>query len=325
MNKLTWLNFIGVILCIVFFVVAFWITRTDEKYQVPILNVTVASNVDAETITNDVRFCESYQEKLKTILQDRESIVNGEHEKFRAELGTWLSIFGLLAILATIMVAALSYTCQQSSIKDERDRLLIEFDGLQENFETYKESLSGQFKRFKDDMADLATQHVDKIDNEGAVAESENIVKNLNENDDEGNRVDLDYGIENEFMNVQDECKRFVRLWPPASVSTKSAVERFSDKIDAGIKCLRRYDSLLLKCKELRVPSIKIKKIVCKMHLIKIYLGQNVRSDFYELFILALRREKPLTITPGEIEEMLVGLQDVNIVGFYKSLYDLQN
>ena len=108
--------------CCWFFYYAFEKTHSGEKVDVPTVNVFMGTNVNAKSL--EAVFCgERYQSQLKLALESREAIVRAEHDNFRAELSTWLSIFGLLSILATISVAAFSYACQQLSLRTEREEI----------------------------------------------------------------------------------------------------------------------------------------------------------------------------------------------------------
>lgn len=82
---------------------------------------------------------------MTEIMTNRENIVKAEHASFRAELGTWLSIFGLLSILATIVVPVATYKFQSMAGEEERRKQALavanvrrESSGLQKKIDSVK-------------------------------------------------------------------------------------------------------------------------------------------------------------------------------------------
>ena len=316
MNRhlLTILTFTGVILCMAFFVIAFSMTRSNEKYLVPTVNVTLASDANVTNITNNVFFSERYQEKLKTILHDRETIVKMEHEQFRAELGTWLSIFGLLSILATIMVVSLAYTCQQTSLKYERTEFRDEFNRM-------KKEIFALVDKGGRDIENLASQQSGVMDYQNR-SRQEDDVKTLRDASAEKLKEDS-------LEEVQEECKKFVKIWPHIRGNVICDHDLFSEKTDAGIKVLQAYNRLLKACKgreDKKNAGEEMKTILCKMHLVSIYLGNVKDTDFYKSFVMALKKSKPLELTYDEVKDILnSSTGDMAIIaGYYRGLHSLQ-
>lgn len=302
-----WLPLAGIFFCGVFFWYVFTETRPKDNVMVPTVNVTVASGVDATAVTNNVFFSKSYQEKLEKILRERESIVAAEHERFRGDLGTWLSIFGLLAILATIMVAALSYTCQQVSLKEERAGIREELERMKAEIRAL--ALSEQ-KAFSSDASQV-----------NGVRKFELLGGDGSQMTDDQNVSVVENSSETDFESAQNECKKFVKMWPTVSGNTKSPEEMFAEKVEAGIKVLCQYNELLLKSQ-----GPETKEMLEKMHLISIYLGQVRETDFYRLFVSALKERRPLTLANEVILDKLESC-DCNkamIAGYYRHLYGLQ-
>ena len=97
---------------------------------------------DNQVFVEDIRNAHG---NLPQLLLDKERIVRKEHEAFRAELGTWLAVFGLLSILATIMVPVATHKFQAMAAEDERRKnarlvanIRSEVEGLQCRIEGIK-------------------------------------------------------------------------------------------------------------------------------------------------------------------------------------------
>lgn len=307
-NKIMeWLPVVAIAFCMMFFVVAFWITRPNRGYLVPAVSVTVASESMADSVTNNVMYSSEYQQKLKTILEDRESIVKAEHEQFRAELGTWLSVFGLLAILATIMVSAFSYACQQASLKDEKDDVKRQFKELDERFEKLKSDLEAEYKEKKG-----------QIDNAGDAAVSE--VRE--ERSSMSEVVPKDATWQNDLVPVQNKSKDFIRMWSRRRSDFKGG--RFDEKIELGISVLKDFDAIIEKyLADVEAES----EILNKLNLFNIYLGQRAvrESDFYDEFLGRMRRVRPLSVPCDKVTEAVERSENGALrAGYYAKLYKLQ-
>lgn len=85
---------------------------------------------------------------MSEIMTNRENIVREEHVSFRAELGTWLSIFGLLSILATIMVPVAAYKFQSMAGEDVRRKQASAVMNIRRD----TEHLQNQIQDFKCDV-----------------------------------------------------------------------------------------------------------------------------------------------------------------------------
>lgn len=306
-KSITWVTVIAIFVCIAFFITAFFITRPNRDNIRPVVCVTVASDAGANAITNHVMYSECYQEKLKTILHDRESIVTAEHERFRAELGTWLSIFGLLAILATIMVATFSFACQQASLKDEKDDVKRQFKELDERFEKLKLDLESEYKEKKGQIVNAGAAAVTEIRGESS-ATSE--------------MVSNDATWQNELVPLQNKSTEFIKMWSRSRRDCEGG--RFDEKIELGISTLKDFNALI--DKRLATKEM-LGEILNKLNVFNIYLGQRtVRdSEFYDKFLWRMRQDRPLSVPPDEVEKALEGFENGAIrAGYYMKLYKLQ-
>ena len=291
-----------VVFCCWFFYYAFDTTIRARSFDVPTVKVLVGTNVNAKVIET-VLCGERYQNQLRSALESREAIVKMEHDNFRAELGTWLSIFGLLSILATISVTAFSYVCQQASLKSEKEEIEKKFIEVEERLSKLKVDFENEFK---------AKQN--EIGNVGAVAVTE-IRESALESPAESSEPWGD-----ELKSVQDESRMFIKMWAKA----KDPEGPFDEKVKMGIEVLKKFNKLIEKYLNNAEVEIEILK---KFNLLNIYLGQGAvkTSEFFELFVQELREKKPLYVSYNGVKKSLESLKDSDkIAGYYGHLYNLQ-
>lgn len=312
-----------VVFCCWFFDHAFGTTIQARSFDVPTVNVFAGTNVNAKVVET-VLCGERYQNQLRSVLESREAIVKMEHDNFRAELGTWLSIFGLLSILATISVTAFSYVCQQASLKSEKEE-------IKKTLETEKEEIKKKFtelekrlsklkvdfeNEFKTNLENEFKAKQDEVGNVGAVAVTE-IRESALESPVESSEAWGD-----ELESVQDESRMFIKMW--AQKPSKVTGGPFDEKIKKGIEVLKKFNELIKKYLTNAEAEIEILK---KFNLLNIYLGQGTvkSSKFFCAFVQELREEKPLKVPYDNVKECLRDYDNGYLIaGYYGHVYKLQ-
>lgn len=157
---------IGVIVfCCWFFSNVFDRTMAVCDSDVPLVQITVASDVHSNLVMRVLRK-EDLKKTIYEAIENRNSIVQKEHDRFRAELATWLSIFGLLSILATLIVPVCSYHIQHS----ELEKLEGKIDYI-ENARREVKSASEDVKDAKDNYISVMSADAESEDMESGVGE----------------------------------------------------------------------------------------------------------------------------------------------------------
>lgn len=305
--------------CCWFFYYAFERTCSREKSDIPTVNVFLGTNVTAKTVET-VLCGEKYQSQLKVALESREAIVRAEHDNFRAELGTWLSIFGLLSILATISVAAFSYVCQQASLRSERDEIKKTLEGGKEDVEEKFTNFENRLSELKDNLEKEVRAKQDEIGNVGVAVVSEIMGESplVTSDADESPQVWGD-----KLKSVQDESKLFIKMW--AQKPLKDERGPFDKKIRTGIRVLKKFNELI---KNYIGNAEVMTEILKKFNLINIYLGQEAvkTSEFYGQFVQELKERKPLKVSYAEVKKCLKDNDKATLIaGYYgRGVYELQ-
>lgn len=305
---------IGVVaFCCWFFYHAFDTTIRARSFDIPTVNVFVGTNVNAKVVET-VLCGERYQNQLRLALESREAIVKMEHDYFRAELGTWLSIFGLLSILATISVTAFSYVCQQASLKSEKEEIKKTFEKEKEEIKKKFIELEERLSKLKANLEDEFKAKQDEVGNVGAVAVTE-IRESALESPVESSEA---WG--EELKSVQDESRMFIKIWAKA----KGPEGPFDEKINMGIEVLKKFNKLIEKYRNNAEVEIEILK---KFNILNIYLGQGAvkTSEFFELFVQELREKKPLKVSYDAVMGSLKDHETGSLIaGYYGHVYKLQ-
>lgn len=348
MRTLVSLSLLGIVLSWIFFVVAFFMTNYNSRHEVPYFNVNICgtTNITQNAVSDmvhEVMYSKEYQKKLKRIVSDRERIVKREHDQFRAELGTWLSIFGFLSILATIMVSVLSFACQHLSLKGEKDEISASLNKLSTEQEEEKKQLEeakmqvseakAQVVKVRKQVAEITAQ-VKKAETKVAEAESlnETMSRNYKQSVAASEALALDAQSDSsasnetnmELANIERKCKQFINMW--WWKNDEGFDKEIDKKITTGIDVLRKFNDLL----SMKISDEEdITPVLNKLNLINIYLGQKEKIDpFYTRFLEALRHEKPLQIRIDDIEKALKhsGAEQLKkLAGFYKTLQERQD
>lgn len=331
-------SLIGIVLCWIFFVVAFFITNYNSRHEVPHFNVNITgtTNVTQEAVSDivhEVMYSKDYQQKLKKLMSDRERIVKREHDSFRAELGTWLSIFGLLSILGTIMASVLTVSCQHLSLKNEKDEIYAALNKLSAEQAKEKKQLEEaktQVEEAKTQVAEIGKQ-VTEIKSQVKEAKRLNatISRNASQSMAASEALALDAqsdcsasdAIDIDLANIERECKKFINMW--WWENDGDFEQEIDKKVAMGISVLKKFNDLLSK----KINNNEdITAVLKKLNLINIYLGQKEKIDpFYSRFLDAIKREKPLIIKIEDVEKAL-NQNDIGQMkmfsGYYKNIID---
>lgn len=300
-----------VVFCCWFFLHAFDKTMAENHCSDLNLSVNVSSNCCHACISsNTVDFClygSEGVEKLREIMTDRERICNYEHDRFRAEMGTWVAIFGLLSVLVTVIVGTCSYMFQQRSLKDEKAEI---FAKIEDKVKAGLSSISEQVNHGSESLESTAAASAASV---SVVATS---VATLSEEEaSDGSSNSADKALD----KIQGYFTKFVKMWPTYAHTNSEREQTFSKKMNLGIKVLRMLNE------HIRNNSGRdLAPWLGLVNGINVYLGQVKKSDFYDRFVEQIREEKPLTETVEIIGEKLQGVKDLNskiYVGFYRSLY----
>lgn len=117
---------IGIIgYCCWFFWYAFDRTMAQVDHEVPVVQFLVPNDASTNHVLYSVSKC-IMTEITEKALTDRKQIAESEHTKFRAELATWLSIFGLL----TMLVALIAPVCGLVFQRQELDKVQKSIDDI---------------------------------------------------------------------------------------------------------------------------------------------------------------------------------------------------
>ncbi|MGN0846696.1 MAG: hypothetical protein ACI4RA_04845 [Kiritimatiellia bacterium] len=225
-------------------------------------------------------------------------------------MGTWLSIFGLLSILVTVIVSTCSYLFQQRSLKEEKEEIFSKID------QKVKEGLSSISKRADHESESLEATAAASAAS-ASVAATAAPESGMGMSNVPGTRGEGPLG---EF---RDLFARFVKEWPTYECSDAMRERVFRNKIELGIDVLRNLNDQIRKSegREL-IPWLGL------LNGVNIYLGQVKRSDFSVRFMEEVRRRRPLTLREEEVAAKLKGLGDLDPrihAGFYNTLYRKQN
>lgn len=306
-----------VLYCCWFFRYAFDKTHMSETFGVPTVNVCVGTNVN-EKMLETVLCGERYQNQLRSALESREAIVRMEHSNFRAELGTWLSIFGLLSILATISVTAFSYVCQQASLKSEKEEIKRTLEKEKEEIKKKFIELEKHLSKLKVDFENEFKAKQDEVGNVGAVAVTEIKESSLESPAEDG--PESSGAWVGELTSVQNKSRMFIRMW--AQKPLKDTGGPFDEKIKMGIEVLKEFNKLIKKYLNNAEVEIEILK---KFNLLNIYLGQGAvkTSEFFELFVQELKEKKPLKVSYDDVMGSLKDHENGSLIaGYYGHVYN---
>ena len=314
------LPFIGIVACFVFFYVAFDRTmKGNSDFSVTVCNgqSNTIDKCQDERLYAIKNTCD-----LKSFLEDyHDKIAVKEHDRFRAELGTWLSIFGALAILATIMVSSFVYLSQQASL-----------DKVEKQVERNIREINDEVKKFKEDVETVKThakavekrikdyeKRADEISTDFDAKTEGNELANsaLSGDDCVPSKTETDFS--HRLSSMQSATGKFCRVFPKTGDPRNPEV-KFRDKCDLGISVLCDYNSLLGQFKGKEETTA----IINKMNTINIYLGIRsvISSGFEKVFNGAMKKNKPLEIAPEEIKSRGV---DSKPLGFYEKLWNRQD
>lgn len=275
-----------VMFCCWFFVYAFKVTN---QYSVAIDDhLRLPTCTQDSPITNFNCLIISKIDSLERKVQEKVVRVSSvEHDRFRAELGTWLSIFGLLSIIAMIVVPVATY---KAHYKDLEEKI---------------QKLSSKYNKQKSKSEEIQNQ----IDNQEAT--SNETIGFIEAQRDSGSAGDM-----YEFLNA---CRlRRVKLF--SDLKDIKGEKDVNFIVNQVAELLEKIDQKVLKMSD----DIGILKLALNiLNSINMSLGIKVSRDtgFSQSLEKKLKEEKPLTLSPAKIEEKLRDLPE-NLLGIYKGYYN---
>lgn len=294
--------------CCWFFRYAFDKTVERGCLETPSVIVNVSSNIQSNSVVSAL-YSADFQSKLKNILICRESIVAAEHDRFRAEMSSWLSIFGLLSILATIVFAAASYLMQQMSLKDEKRSIDLQFGRLRREIAQHKKDIQVYGQGVRKNIEQQTSNAAATINTTSAGAVDGKPTADASETVD---------------MREIRQCQyKFMAEWPSYEAQQENRKDAFQEKIEHGISFLRHINE---KLEAKNSPEIQLSYLNL-LNGINVYWGKVVDEEFKRWFVEALCSEKPLTLAGDELKRSLNGIdeKEKNIaVGYYMKMYEMQ-
>jgi hypothetical protein len=291
--------------CCWFFLHVFNQTTTKRDYEasIPVLQFSIArdcsSNEVFKVVSND-----TVEKIVKEALTDREEIVEREHEKFRGELGTWLSVFGLLTILVTLIVPICGLLFQQKEsdklqkLIDEQSKSIEEIKAQHAEMKAQQAVMKAQqdeIRKKQDEVTNVAEKVSNDMDSNDA-----NIAENTQTEKQDGLRSLLNY---------------FKSLWGKESVE---------EKISAGI---RLFDDCNKKISDAILDDDydSLRNCLNVMNNVNAYLGSRNLDGFREVFSRRLQSIRPLKHTNEDVVQALEkGGLSGPITGFYNRSLLLQ-
>ena len=297
-SRLSWilvgLPVFVLLVCIGFFWYVFSQTMAQSKQEVPLVQFSIAndcsSNAVVQVLSSDV-----VNRKVEAALTIREQIVEKEHTRFRAELSTWLSIFGLLTILVSLIAPVCSLIFQQK-----------EFDRLQKLIDDQSKSIE-DIKMWRMEIEHTAKQVAStkqEMDNEKASTDADR-----KEEEQRGDAIFHD--------DLRLLLKHFKDLW---------GMDKFDEKIVAGIRFFDECNARISSAIDKNHPNPDaLKECLNMLNNARAYLGMGNLAEFRIRFSQRMQEEHPLKNSNDEIVSALKEFNiDGPITGFYSSALALQ-
>lgn len=295
-STLNWMLVILTILvigfCCFFFFYAFNKTMKQCDNNVPLVQVSIANDCTSNAVFQ-VLSHETINEKVEAVLMAREPIVEREHNRFRAELATWLSIFGLLTILVSLIAPICSLVFQQK-----------EFDRLQKLIDDQSKSIE-DIKIWRMEIEHTAKQ----------VASAKQEMDNEKASSDADRKEEEQRESPNPHDDLRSLLRHFKEIW---------GVDKFDEKIVAGI-------SFFVECNARITNAIansdydSLRNCLNIVNNANAYLGGKSVADFRLVFSEQMQQKRPLKMANDVVRKALKdGKIEGPIEGFYNSALNLQ-
>lgn len=276
--------------CCHFFNYAFDRTMALCDKEVPTVQFSIAQDCSSNAVLKLVSGDAIIAKIASSALTNREQIVKKEHDRFRAELTTWLSIFGLLTILVALITPIFSIVFQQKEF--ERLQILID-------------SQATAIQEVKAQQEELRRKH------EEVTQAAEKVSNDIDSNDAnfiEYTPSDMPNGLRN-LLN------QFKNIW---------GKDRIEEKIAAGIRLFNECDEKIGDAMA-GDDYVGIRNCLNILNNANAYLGMRNLDEFREVFIRQMLLIRPLKHSNEEIITALEkGGIDGPIRGFYQKALSLQ-
>ncbi len=278
-----------------------------------------------ENFSTNVAFHTISKDRLKEIiseaLTDRAEIAEKEHDKFRAELATWLSVFGLLSIIATLVVPVCAYLLQQREIEkvqfmqEEQKKSMSELKGMIDaqamKFVDMEKKVSKAEEAKTAALNSAETAKSVALDAaEAAKSEAKNIIGATERPSESGT---LDTNIWSDVA-LRSMLYEFKLIW---------GTENLERKIQAGItlfeECSKEIGEALNSG-----DKGKLVKCINILHNVDAYIGTRNLEKFRPRFVRRLQEKRPIQHSPEQISKVLDNCYSPQL-GYFKKIYDLQS
>lgn len=280
---------IVVLFCVWFFVHVFENSQHQKPTSCDVFHIEASSLSNlSQNERNDLNV--AIVSLTKAVNEKIDKVSSIEHDRFRAELSTWLSIFGLLSIIATIVVPVATYKAQYGALEEK----LRALDELYDKQKTQSDEIQSQI----DDQDARSSE---------SLAFSQNDAKS----------GDVSYEVLNKCRMEKAEAFSF----------KIDAGMEFGESIKARakktIEILQKInDCVLTKSNDAEILKLALNII----NSINVFLGTRVsrESGFSNEFLKIHKERKPLTILQDEMENRISNLlpdQAGIYKGFYNALY----
>lgn len=281
---------VGVIaFCCWFFCHVFDRTMTQSDKGPSVVQISFEENCATNAAVHTM-FKDRVTEIISDTLTDRAKIAEKEHDRFRAELATWLSVFGLLTILVTLIAPVCSLVFQQKEV----DRLQRLIEGQARKYEEIEKKV-----RMAEDAKAEAVNVADAIKD----INEPKILDNLNPN-----------GIQPD-MKLKSMLYDFKILW---------GGENEERKIQCGLFLFEECDKAI----DRALNSNNVESLVNCLNIlnaVSAYMGTRNLERFRPHFLARLQEERPLKHSNDTVVQALkTGGYTGPITGFYNSALNLQ-
>lgn len=287
--------------CCWFFSHAFNCTMAQCTQRVSPVQILAQSTGASNEVVNALT-TSPVQQVIKEALTDRSMIAEKEHDKFRAELATWLSVFGLLSILATLVVPACAYLLQQK-----------EFDKLQKILDNQREAMENLKKDVKEMQDDMQSEvKVAKKEINIAKSEVTNTAEALRDSIEEECTANNGCFGDNDSDSLKTLLYKFKMLWGD---------ENIEKKLQAGLELFEACNKEIDKAIEENNPD-RLSRSINMLNNANAYLGTSNLYKFKPLFVDRLKDNRPLTHSFEKVNEIIKDKHPQ--AGFYQSVLKLQ-
>ena len=305
------LTVIVICFCGIFFWVVFNRTMKQCDHETPVVQFSIANNTSSNAVSRIIS--SDIAEKIaETALTDREHIVEREHTRFRAELATWLSVFGLLTILVTLITPVCSLVFQQKEF--ERLQKLIDSQAASiDEIKAQQTEIKAQQEEIRKNQKDITQVAKD-------VEEAKGYVANVKNSTDANVQEEAETGLgETAHSNRQDSLRGslnyFKDIW---------GRDNLEDKISAGIRLFYECNAQISKAIA-NEDYDGLKNCLNVMNNANAYLGMRNLEEFREIFMQRMQSIRPLKHSNEEVVNTLKrGGLNGPITGFYNRSLGLQ-